>query len=140
MEKNIDIYNNERKIELLSPAGNMERLKTAFLYGADACYIGGREFSLRANAKNFSNDEIREAVNYAHSLKKKIYVTVNIVFHNENLEGITNYLKFLADANVDAIIVSDPFIIDIINDKMDKTEKKYPVEKAKGVSTKYNKF
>lgn len=116
MEHSTTVYNKERKIELLSPAGNMERLKTAFLYGADACYIGGREFSLRANAKNFSNDEIKEAVNYAHSLGKKIYVTVNIVFHNENMDGIVNYLKFLSSVEVDAIIVSDPFIIDIVKD------------------------
>ena len=103
------------KIELLAPAGNLEKLKFAFMYGADACYIGGRNYSLRANAKNFSIDEIKEACEYAHSLGKKIYVTVNIVFHNENTEGITEYLKHLADAKVDAIIVSDPFIIDIIN-------------------------
>jgi len=104
-----------KKIELLAPAGNLEKLKFAFMYGADACYIGGRNYSLRANAKNFSVEEIGEASEYAHDLGKKIYVTVNIVFHNEDIEGITEYLKHLADAKVDAIIVSDPFIIDIIN-------------------------
>ena len=104
-----------KKIELLAPAGNIEKLKFAFMYGADACYIGGRNYSLRANAKNFSIDEINEAVSYAHNLGKKVYVTVNIVFHNENTLGITNYLKDLAKASVDAIIVSDPFVIDIIN-------------------------
>ena len=71
--------------ELLSPAGDLEKLKAAFFYGADACYIGGKNYSLRANAKNFSLDEIKEAVSYAHSLNKKVYVTVNIVFHNEDL-------------------------------------------------------
>jgi len=104
-----------KKIELLAPAGNLEKLKFAFMYGADACYIGGRNYSLRANAKNFSIDEIKEAVCYAHSLNKKVYVTVNIVFHNEDRKGITEYLQDLSDAKVDAIIVSDPFIIDIIN-------------------------
>lgn len=105
-----------KKIELLAPAGNLEKLKFSFMYGADACYIGGRNFSLRANAKNFSIDEIREATLYAHSLNKKIYVTVNIVFHNEDLDGLCEYLRELSDIKVDAIIVSDPFIIDIINE------------------------
>lgn len=104
-----------KKIELLAPAGNLEKLKFAYAYGADACYIGGRNYSLRANAKNFSIEEINEACKYAHSLNKKVYVTVNIVFHNEDIEGVTNYLKQLSKAEVDAIIVSDPFIIDIIN-------------------------
>lgn len=103
------------KIELLAPAGNLEKLKFAYLYGADACYIGGRDYSLRANAKNFSIEEIREATLYAHNLGKKVYVTVNIVFHNDDVLDITNYLKELEGAKVDAIIVSDPFIIDIIN-------------------------
>ena len=104
-----------KKIELLAPAGNLEKLKFAYLYGADACYIGGRDYSLRANAKNFSVEEINEACEYAHNLGKKVYVTVNIVFHTEDTEGITNYLKELAKAKVDAVIVSDLFIIDIIN-------------------------
>lgn len=103
-----------KKIELLAPAGDLERLKFAFMYGADACYIGGREFSLRANAKNFSIDEIKEATNYAHLLGKKIYVTVNIVFHNENEDKLLDYLKSLESANVDALIVSDPLVINII--------------------------
>lgn len=104
-----------KKIELLAPAGNLEKLKFAFMYGADACYIGGRDYSLRANAKNFSIEEIKEACLYAHSLNKKVYVTVNIVFHSEDTVGLFNYLKSLADVEVDAIIVSDPFIIGLIN-------------------------
>lgn len=103
-------------IELLSPAGDLEKLKIAYLYGADACYIGGKEFSLRANANNFSRDEIKEAVLFAHKMNKKVYVTVNIVFHNEDLEGLTDYLKFLSDVGVDAIIVSDPLILDILKE------------------------
>ena len=103
-------------IELLSPAGDLEKLKIAFLYGADACYIGGKEFSLRANAKNFSIQDIEEACKFAHSMNKKVYVTVNIVFHNEDLEGLIPYLKSLEKAGVDAIIVSDPLVIDVVND------------------------
>ena len=103
-----------KKVELLSPAGNMERLKIALLYGADAVYIGGRDYSLRANAKNFSIEEIEEACKFAHSLNKKVYVTVNILFHNEDIVGLKEYLVKLADAMVDAIIVADPVVIDIV--------------------------
>lgn len=102
------------KIELLSPAGDLEKLRIAYLYGADACYIGGKDYSLRANANNFSINEIKEAVSFAHKLGKKIYVTLNIIFHNEDLEGVTKYLKELSKANVDAVIISDVFLIDII--------------------------
>ena len=94
-------------IELLSPAGDLDRLKFAFMYGADAVYIGGFNYSLRANAKNFNNEEIKKAVNYAHNLNKKVYVTVNIVFHNEELNGLKEYLLYLDSINVDGIIVSD---------------------------------
>jgi len=104
-----------KKIELLSPAGDIERLKLAYLYGADACYIGGRDFSLRANANNFSINEIEEACKFAHSLGKKLYVTVNIVFQNEYYEGILDYLKELERIEVDALIISDPSVIEIIN-------------------------
>ena len=103
-------------IELLSPAGNLERLKIACLYGADAIYIGGYNYSLRANAINFSENELKEAVSYAHGLNKKVYVTVNIVFHNQDLEGLKNYLINLANIKVDAVIVSDIAVIKIIND------------------------
>ena len=94
-------------VELLSPAGDLERLKFAFMYGADAVYIGGQNYSLRANAKNFSIDDIKEGVEFAHSLNKKVYVTVNIVFHETDLEGIKEYLLKLDEIGVDAIIVSD---------------------------------
>ena len=103
-------------VELLAPAGDLERLKIAYLYGADAVYVGGRDYSLRANATNFSLDELKEATNYAHNLNKKIYVTVNIVFHNEDLNGLEDYLKALAAIGVDAVIVSDPCVIKLIND------------------------
>ncbi len=104
------------RVELLAPAGNLERLKTAFLYGADACYLGGLSYSLRANAKNFNREDLKTACEYAHNLGKKIYVTVNIVFHNEDLLDLVDYLKYLESIKVDAIIISDPFIIDIIKD------------------------
>ena len=96
-----------KNVELLAPAGDLERLKIALLYGADAVYIGGQDFSLRANAKNFSLDDIKEAVKYAHSLNKKVYVAVNIVFHNKDLDGLDEYLKKLKEYNVDAVITSD---------------------------------
>ena len=105
-----------KKVELLSPAGDLSRLKLAYLYGADACYIGGRDFSLRANANNFSVEEIKEACNFAHSLGKKIYVTVNIVFQNEDYDGLLEYLKELEKIGIDALIVSDPSVIKIVND------------------------
>ncbi len=106
----------KKKIELLSPAGSLEKLKVAFMYGADACYIGGTSYSLRANATNFSIDEIKEACLYAHDLGKKVYVTVNIIFHDSDIDGLLDYLKKLASMGVDAIIVSDPLIIDLVND------------------------
>ena len=104
------------KIELLAPAGDLERLKLAFHYGADACYLGGKDFSLRANAKNFSLEDLKEAADYAHSLNKKIYVTVNIIFHNEDLDGLIKYLKELEKIGVDAVIVSDLAVVNIINE------------------------
>lgn len=104
------------KIELLSPAGNLEKLKIALLYGADAVYFGGRNFSLRANAKNLDIDEIKEACDYAHKMHKKVYVTVNIVFHNEDIDGLKEYLKDLENCGVDAIIVSDPLVLNILKE------------------------
>lgn len=102
------------KYELLSPAGNLEKLKVAIDYGADAVYIGGKNYSLRANANNFSLDEIKEAVTYAHKFNKKVYVTVNIVFHDNDLLGLDDYLKYLADIKVDGIIFSDHAVINLV--------------------------
>ena len=104
-------------IELLAPAGTLEKMKYAFMYGADAVYFGGKDFSLRANAKNFSREEMAEATLFAHSLNKKVYVTVNIVFHNEDLCGLEDYLRFLASIKVDAIITSDVAVMDMIKSK-----------------------
>ena len=100
-----------RKPELLAPAGDLERLKIAIKYGADAVYLGGIQFGLRANAINFTMDDLREGVEFAHSYNKKVYVTVNIVLHNKEIDGLVDYLKELEQVNVDAIIVSDPAII-----------------------------
>ena len=104
----------KNKIELLSPAGDLERLKIACLYGADAIYIGGKDYSLRANANNFSLDEIKEACSFAHNLGKKVYLTLNIVFHNEDIVGVYDYIKDVVDAGIDAFIVSDMFIVNYI--------------------------
>ena len=109
----------KKRIELLSPAGDLERLKIACLYGADAIYIGGREYSLRANATNFSLEEIKEACSFAHKLNKKVYLTLNIVFHNEDIEGVYDYIKDVVDAGIDAFIVSDLFIINYIKSNFD---------------------
>ena len=105
-----------KKVELLSPAGDFERLKIALLYGADAVYFGGREYSLRANANNFSIDDIKKATSFAHSLGKKVYLTLNIVFHDEDLNNVYDFIKAVVDAGIDAFIVSDPFIIKYIKD------------------------
>lgn len=99
------------KVELLSPAGDMNKLKTAFYYGADAVYIGGKSMSLRALAGNFTNEEIVEAVNYAHSIGKKVYVTVNIFAKNQDLEYAEKYFKFLEEIKVDGAIVSDTGLV-----------------------------
>ncbi len=99
------------KLELLSPAGDMNKLKTAFYYGADAVYIGGKEFSLRALAGNFTNEEILEAVEYAHSIGKKVYVTVNIFAKNQDIDKAEKYFKFLESAKVDGAIISDTGLI-----------------------------
>lgn len=83
------------KVELLAPAGDLERLKWDIIYGADAVYIGGKNFSLRANAINFTLDEMKEGVEFAHAHNAKVYVTVNIVFHEDDIDGLKEYLMNL---------------------------------------------
>lgn len=102
------------KYELLMPAGDINRLKFACLYGADAVYIGGENYNLRANANNFSLDEIKESVEFAHKLNKKVYVTVNMIFHNEDINGLDEYLKSLDKIGIDSYIVSDFAVIEAI--------------------------
>ena len=101
----------KNNLELLAPAGNFEKLKTAIYYGADAVYLGGKAFSLRAQADNFTNEEIIKAVEYAHAKNVKIYVTVNIFARNYDLEKAGEYFKFLQGAGVDAVLITDPGLI-----------------------------
>lgn len=110
------------KIELLSPAGDLERLKVTLLYGADAVYIGGEQYSLRANAANFSLEEIEEACTFAHKLNKKVYLTLNIVFHNEDMSDVESYINAVVKCGIDAFIVSDPFIISYIKSNFKEVE------------------
>ncbi|MCX7951148.1 MAG: U32 family peptidase [Clostridiales bacterium] len=105
-----------KKVELLAPAGNLEKLKTAFIYGADAVYIGGENFSLRAMADNFSLEEMKEGIEFAHNLNKKVYVTINIFPHNNDFEGLPEYIKKLNEINVDAVIVSDLGIFSVVKE------------------------
>ena len=100
-------------IELLAPAGNFSRLKTALHFGADAVYFGGKEFGLRAKCGNFSDDEIIEAVKYTHAIGKKIYITANIFARNADIPKIENYACFLEKTGVDGVIISDPGILKI---------------------------
>lgn len=99
------------KIELLAPAGNLEKLEIAYLYGADAVYIGGKNFSLRSKAGNFSLEDIKKAREISRNLNKKLYVALNIFPHNEDIEGIIEFLKDIEVIGVDALIISDTGII-----------------------------
>ena len=105
------------KPELLAPAGDLERLKWAIDYGADAVYFGGPGFGLRANAVNFTFDDIEEATKYAHERNKRVYVTVNIVLHDKEALKLEEYLKKLETLGVDAIIVSDPAVTKLAHEK-----------------------
>lgn len=111
------IIDGKRKIikkpELLAPAGNLEKLKIAILYGADAVFVGGKEFSLRSQASNFTLEDIKEGVEFAKKHGAHIHVTCNIILHADNLEGIKDYLQALDDIGVSAIIVADPYIMKI---------------------------
>ena len=97
----------KKQPELLAPAGTMEKLQMALAYGADAAYLGGAQFGLRAFGGNFTNEEIRAAVQLAHGAGRKIYVTVNVFPHNDDLVSLPDYLRFLAQADVDAVLVAD---------------------------------
>ena len=120
------------KYELLLPAGDLNRLKFACLYGADAVYIGGVNYSLRANANNFSLDEIKEGVDFAHKLNKKIYVTVNMIFHNDDLKDLDEYLISLDKIGIDAYIVSDFAVIEAI--KRLKLKTKFFISTQKSIT------
>ncbi len=102
-----------RKTELLIPAGSLEVLKTAVIYGADAVYIGGEAFGLRAKAHNFSLAEMKEGIDFAHDRGVKVYVTANILAHNDDLTGVEAYFEELRDVGPDALIISDPGVFEI---------------------------
>lgn len=106
-----------KRIELLAPAGDLERLKVTLLYGADAVYLGGRKLGLRANATNFTKEELKEGCSFAHNLKKKVYVTLNIFFHDSDREDLDSYIDELVWCGVDAFIVSDPYLIEYLANK-----------------------
>ena len=111
-----------KKIELLSPAGDLERLKVTLLYGADACYIGGYKYGLRANAVNFSIEEIKEACKFAHNLGKKVYLTMNMVFHNEDYEEVKDYIKEVVESGIDAFILSELNLVKYIKENYPNVE------------------
>lgn len=102
-----------RKTELLIPAGSLDVLKTAVIYGADAVYIGGEAFGLRAKAKNFTNAEISEGIAFAHERGVKVYITANILAHNDDLPGVEAYFEELKEIGPDALIISDPGVFAI---------------------------
>ncbi|MFI3129349.1 MAG: U32 family peptidase, partial [Bacillota bacterium] len=112
---------DNKKLELLAPGGNMQKAKTAFHFGADAVYVGGKAFSLRAFADNFSNEELEELIKYAHEMGKKVYVTLNIFAKNEDFDKIADFLRFLDTVNVDGVLVSDPGIVMMYNELKIKT-------------------
>lgn len=119
------MINEIKKPELLIPAGNLETLKTAVIYGADAVYIGGDLFSLRAKARNFSLEEMREGIRFAHDHGKKVYVTANITAHNDDLAGIRDYLKELkafGNDKPDALIISDPGVFGMALEEVPEIE------------------
>ena len=109
--KNGDNMENKRKrnkVELLLPAGNLETLKVAIRYGADAVYIGGQAYGLRAKADNFSIEDMKAAAEYAHAHGKKVYLTANIYAHNYDIDGVRKYFAQVKDTGIDAVLVSDP--------------------------------
>ncbi|MCD8216162.1 MAG: U32 family peptidase [Clostridiales bacterium] len=105
-----------KKPELLAPAGDLERLKTVINYGADAVYMGGESYGLRAKAKNFTLEEMKEGVSYAHKRGVKVYITANIFAHNGDLEGMGKYFKELEEMGVDGVLVSDPGVFSLVRE------------------------
>lgn len=108
--------NEMKKVELLAPAGNMEKMKMAFHYGADAVYLGGKQFNMRSFSGNFSEEELKEATDHAHKLGKNVYVTLNIIPHNEELEGIIPYIKYLEKIGIDGVIVADMGVLQLVKE------------------------
>ncbi len=111
-----------QKVELLAPAGDLEKLKYAIIYGADAVYIGGEIFGLRASSRNFTEDQMREGLDFAHSKGKKVFLTLNIIPHNEDLELLEGYIDLLKNLDFDAFILSDPGTLMFMREKMPSAE------------------
>ena len=111
-----------RKTELLIPAGSLDVLKTAVIYGADAVYIGGEAFGLRAKAHNFSLEDMKEVIAFAHAHDVKVYVTANILAHNQDLPGVEAYFEELKEVGPDALIISDPGVFEIAKRVLPDTE------------------
>lgn len=99
-----------KKVELLAPAGSLEKLKMAIIYGADAVYLGGEEFGLRAYAENFTHEDIRAGIDFAHERGKKVYITMNIIPHNSDFDNMPQYIKTIHELGADGVIISDPGI------------------------------
>ena len=112
--------NNE--IELLAPAGNLEALKIAILYGADAIYMGGHHYGLRAKARNFTPEQMQEGIDFAHEHGKKVYITANIIAHNDDFEGMADYFKEIEAMGADAIIVADPGVFSVAKESIPNME------------------
>jgi len=111
-----------KRPELLAPAGNLEKLKIAIVYGADAVYLGGENFGLRAGAKNFTLKQLAEGIKFAHDREKRIYLTLNIIPHNEDLVGLPEYLVKLKELGLDALIISDPGVHKIVKNIIPEIE------------------
>lgn len=111
-----------KKPELLAPAGNLEKLKIAIIYGADAVYLGGENFGLRAGAKNFTLKQLAEGIKFAHDRGKRVYLTLNIIPHNEDLVGLPEYIAKLKGLDLDAIIISDPGVLKIVKNIIPEME------------------
>ncbi|TYQ13016.1 UNVERIFIED_CONTAM: putative protease [Acetivibrio alkalicellulosi] len=105
-----------KKVELLAPAGNLEKLKMSILYGADAVYLGGEEFGLRAFADNFTHDDLEKGIEFAHTRGKKVYLTMNIFPHNEDLKSMPDYVEKVHKMGIDAIILSDPGVFSLVKE------------------------
>ena len=112
----------DKKTELLAPAGDLEKLKIAVLYGADAVYIGGEEYSLRAKAKNFTEEQMKEGIEFAHSHGAKVYVTANIYAHNSDFEGMAEYFKKIEALGADAILISDLGVFSVAREAVPNME------------------
>lgn len=102
--------------ELLAPAGNFEKLKFAFAYGADAVYCAGKKYGLRAKADNFDEETLKQAAQYTHQLGKKIFVTLNMIPHDEDFEGLAEYIRFLQDIKIDEVLVADPGVFTLVRE------------------------